>query len=52
MGTTKDIRNAVEAELEFGPLVDDAAEVAVAGLTGVRTFKDDIDIGQRRHAGP
>ncbi len=24
MGTTKDIRDAVEAELEFDPLVDDA----------------------------
>src|SRR6266699_3261769 len=32
MGTTKDIRDAVEAELEFDPLV------------GVRNVKDDIGI--------
>jgi osmotically-inducible protein OsmY len=85
MGTTKDVRDGVEAELEFDPLVDDAvlttaandalalnvtvpdgaeatardgnltltgavgygpqrqaAELAVAGLVGVRNVKDDV----------
>jgi osmotically-inducible protein OsmY len=33
MGTTKDIREAVEAELEFDPLVDDA-DIHVANING------------------
>ncbi len=33
MGTTKDIREAVEAELEFDPLVDDA-DIHVVNLSG------------------
>jgi hypothetical protein len=33
MGTTKDIREAVEAELEFDPLVDDA-DIHVLIITG------------------
>ena len=33
MGTTKDIRDAVEAELEFDPLVDDA-DVHVVNING------------------
>jgi osmotically-inducible protein OsmY len=33
MGTTKDIHEAVEAELEFDPLVDDA-DVHVASING------------------
>ena len=33
MGTTKDIREAVEAELKFDPLVDDA-DVHVANMNG------------------
>ncbi len=33
MGTTKDIRDAVEAELEFDPLVDDA-DVHVVNMNG------------------
>ncbi len=33
MGTTKDIRDAVEAELEFDPLVDDA-DIHVVNITG------------------
>jgi osmotically-inducible protein OsmY len=69
MGTTKDIREAVQAELTIDPLVDatditvrnmngevglngtvefgrqrQAAELAVAGLTGVRRVKDEIEI--------
>ena len=34
MGTTKDIRDAVEAELEFDPLVDDA-DIHVVNINGV-----------------
>src|SRR6266704_2421135 len=33
MGTTKDIRDAVEAELEFDPLVDDA-DIHVVNING------------------
>jgi osmotically-inducible protein OsmY len=33
MGTTKDIREAVEAELEFDPLVDDA-DIHVVNING------------------
>jgi osmotically-inducible protein OsmY len=33
MGTTKDIREAVEAELEFDPLVDDA-DIHVVTING------------------
>jgi osmotically-inducible protein OsmY len=33
MGTTKDIRDAVEAELEFDPLVDDA-DIQVVNING------------------
>src|SRR2546429_6517973 len=33
MGTTKDIRDAVEAELEFDPLVDDA-DIHVVNVNG------------------
>jgi osmotically-inducible protein OsmY len=33
MGTTKDIRDAVEAELEFDPLVDDA-DIHVVNISG------------------
>ena len=33
MGATKDIRDAVEAELEFDPLVDDA-DVHVVNING------------------
>ena len=44
MGTTKDTREAVEAELEFDPLVDDA-DIHVVNING------DVD-GRRRHAGP
>ena len=34
MGTTKDIREAVEAELEFDPLVDDA-DIHVVNIKGL-----------------
>jgi BON domain len=58
MGTTKDIREAAETELEFDPRDGNltltggvtygsqrnAAELAVAGLTGVRNIKDEIEI--------
>ena len=33
MGTTKDIREAVEAELKFDPLVDDA-DIHVVNMNG------------------
>ena len=33
MGTTKDIRDAVRAELEFDPLVDDA-DIQVVNISG------------------
>ena len=33
MGTTKDIRDAVEAELEFDPLVDDT-DIHVVNVNG------------------
>ena len=35
MGTTKDIRDAVEAELEFDPLVDDA-DIHVVNINSQR----------------
>ena len=59
MGKSKDIRVAVEAELAFDPLSDPvnitvknmngrfqraAAEQVVAGLTGVRNIKNDIEV--------
>ena len=40
MGTTKDVRAAVEAELGFDPLVD-SADIKVITLTGhVRTWAE------------
>jgi hypothetical protein len=44
MGTTKDIREAVEAELEFDPLVDDAVVSAAWMAGGVMQVRDDLDI--------
>ena len=46
MGTTKDVRDAVEAELEFDPLVDDA-DIHLVNISGdVTTAGPPI---QRRH---
>ena len=36
MGTTKDIRDAVEVELEFDPLVDDADMLCVLATSSIR----------------
>ena len=45
---TKDIRDAVEAELEFDPLVDDAERDAVVSAAwmagGVMQVRDDLDM--------
>jgi osmotically-inducible protein OsmY len=41
MGTTKDIREAVEAELEFDPLVDDA-DIHVVTINGDVTLNGTI----------
>ena len=41
MGTTKDIRDAVEAELEFDPLVDDA-DIHVVNINGDVTLNGTV----------
>jgi osmotically-inducible protein OsmY len=50
MGTTKDIRDAVEAELEFDPLVDDDSDVSVDTSGNTVTLRGHVRTWAERDA--
>ena len=50
MGTTKDTREAVEAELEFDPLVDDADNVSVDTSGNTVTLRGHVRTWAERDA--